>query len=146
MNTNCRVEYIPAKPSIKLSEIVYYYMITLVPFGRLTRYEDICNFIAKKFNVGNVEFERPFNLNNEYWYKFIDNVPFHRVVSAYGYTSHNFIDKLIDENFIFEQTNESNRGPKVKDYKKYLFDFEKEAQINTEILNRINNDKDFEIV
>ncbi len=142
--STCHIEYIPEKPCLRLSEIVYFYVLTFVPNGRLTRAEDIEKYLEKKFDVPRVEFERPINLDVNYWIKFIDNVPMHRVVSAYGYTHSTKVEQLASEGFEFEEKN-NNRGPKVKDYKKYLFNFEKETNISLDTLKKINEEKDFNI-
>ena len=137
-------EYIPAKSCIKLSEIVYFYVLSFVPEGRLTRLEDIEKFFEKKFDVHHVDLERPINFDWDYWLKFIDNVPMHRVVSVYGYTDSTKVEKHIGEGFVIEHKI-LNRGPKVKDYKKYLFNFDKETKITVDMLKKVNKEQDFEI-
>ena len=142
-NEKYLVEF-PAKPGLKLSEVVYFYLVYLVPNGRLTRYDDITKYLAKKFDVFHIEFYRPFNLNWDYWCKFIDYVPLHRVVSSNGYTEPLKTNKLLDEGFEIEEP-VKNRGPRVKDYKKYLFDFEKETDISLDFLKKINEQQDFDV-
>ena len=136
---------IPAKSGLKLSEVVYFYLVYLVPKGRLTRYDDIVKYLEKKFNVFRVEFCRPFNFDWNYWCKFIDYVPLHRVVTSYGYIEPLKRNKLIEEGFVIEEPSVKNRGPKVKDYKKYLFDFEKETDISLDFLKQINEQQDFDV-
>lgn len=46
------------------------------------------------------------------------------------------------EGFEFEEKND-NRGPKVKDYKKFLFNFDKETNISLELLKRLTKKKIF---
>lgn len=140
----CYIEYIPEKPCLRLSEIIYFYVLTFVPKGRLTRAEDIEKYLEKKFDIPRVEFERPINLDINYWIKFIDNVPMHRVVTAYGYTDSTKVEQLALEGFEFEEKND-NRSPKVKDYKKFLFNFDKETNISLDTLKKINEEKDFQI-
>ena len=141
----CIIEYMPEKTWMRLSEIVYFYLVYLVPKGRLTRYDDIVKYLEKKFDVHHVEFCRPFNLSWDYWCKFIDHVPLHRVVSSRGYTEPLNKAKLISEEIIIEETTTGNRGPRVKDYKKYLFDFEKETDISLDFLKKINEQQDFDV-
>ena len=135
----------PAKPGLKLSEVVYFYLVHLVPKGRLTRYDDIVKYLANKFDVFHIEFCRPFNLEWDYWCKFIDHVPLHRVVTSYGYIEPLKREMLISEGFEIEDTAVKNRGPRVKDYKKYLFDFEKETKISLDYLKKINEQQDFDV-
>lgn len=145
MNTKkCTIETIPAQPCLRLSEIVYFYLLTFVPKGRLTRREDIEKFLQKKFDIPRIEFERPINLDMEYWIKFIDNVPMHRVVSSYGYIESGDTKKLISEGFELEQKI-ANRNPKIKDYKRLLFNFDKETNISLETLKKIDREKDFQV-
>ena len=143
-NEKYLVEF-PAKPGLKLSEVVYFYLVHLVPKGRLTRYDDIVKYLAKKFDVFHIEFCRPFNFDWDYWCKFIDHVPLHRVVTSYGYTEPLKKEILISEGFAIEEPAVKNRSPRVKDYKKYLFDFERETKISLDYLKKINEKQDFDV-
>ncbi|MBR3815217.1 MAG: hypothetical protein IKJ27_00665 [Clostridia bacterium] len=54
------------------------------------------------------------------------------------------LKKLISEGFEAENKT-SNRGPRIKNYKEYLFDFETEADISRHMLEKINKEEDFDI-
>ena len=136
-------EYILEKPFVDLSEVLYFYLLSLVPEGRLTRSQDINKYLAKQYGVSHVHLERPFKPDYDYWCRMIDRVPFHRVVSAYGYAEGLDHTKLLDEGFEFKEKRENRHRPQVKDYKKYLFDFEKETNISFETLQKINKELDF---
>lgn len=56
----CVVEYRPAAPGVRLSEMAKYHLSSLVPKGRLTRDKDIRNALAKLFGVSWVSFERDY--------------------------------------------------------------------------------------
>lgn len=90
------VTHIPEDPHLELSEVLKFYLMSLVPKGRLTREQDIEQYLATKFGVSHVSFKRPINLDNDYWYRIIDRVPFHRLVSSYGYAEGNDYKKLLD--------------------------------------------------
>lgn len=67
------------------------------------------------------------------------------MVTSYGYTEPLKRDALISEGFVIEEPAIKNRGPRVKDYKKYLFDFEKETDISLDYLKKINEQQDFDV-
>ncbi len=146
MNKGCIIEVIPAKEVKELSEKVKFYLISLVPEGRLTREKDIEAYLSEMYNGKNIEFQRNFmNTDWNYWCKFIDNVPRHRVVSTYGYVEDQTkMDRILAEGFEIEMQNSQNRGPKVKKYKELLFDFKKEANVSLETIEKINDEKDFD--
>ena len=139
------IELCPGREGLRLSEIVYFYLLYLVPKGRLARRKDIEKYLEKKFDAFYIEFQRPLNFSWDYWCKFIDLVPLHRVVSANGYIEPLNRDKLISEGFEIEEPTMNNREPRVKDYKKYLFDFEKETDISLDYLKKINEQQDFDV-
>lgn len=140
------ITYIPPKPKMVLSEVVYFYILSLVPKGRLTRREDIEKCLAEKYGVNYVEFERPINFDNDYWCGLNDKIPFHREVSAYGYTDEINCNKLSKEGFEFDisKTPTGRTKIKVKEYKEYLVNFKNDIQIDINILNRINVEENFE--
>ena len=110
-------EYGSKKPFVDLSEVLYFYLLLLVPKGRLTRSRDIEKYLAKQYGVSHVHLERPFKPDYDYWCRMIDRVPFHRVVSAYGYAEDLDHTKLLDEGFEFMEKKENRYRPQVKDYK-----------------------------
>lgn len=136
---------IPSKPKMILSEIVYFYMLSLVGNGKLTRRDDIEKYLAESFEVQCIEFERPINFDSSYWYKLIDKTPFHREVSSYGYTNEVHRSKLLQEGFelVESKTTKGRTKIKVKDYKKYLIDFKREVKVDLDMLKRINVEKNF---
>ena len=132
----CNVQYFPAKPGVELSEVVRNYMVSLVPRGRLTRDRDMLEYLSKVFNVNWVAFKRdqrfsiPLIMNNSVY----DDVPNHRVVSDRGIVYPLTEDILCSEGHELIQTKITKCGLQVKDYKKYLYNFEKEANINIDEL------------
>lgn len=140
------ITYIPPKPKMALSEVVYFYMLSLVPKGRLTRREDIEKYLAEKYGVYHVEFERPVKFDIDYWCDLVNKIPFHREVSSYGYTDEINCNKLSKEGFEFDisKTPTGRTKIKVKEYKKYLVNFKNDIQIDINILNRINVEEIFE--
>lgn len=141
----CTIEYIPGKPVLRLSEVVYFYLVYLVPKGRLTQYNDVIEYLKTKFGDYHIELHRPLNVSWDYWCKFIDYVPFHRVVSSGGFIEPLNRDKLISEGFELEEVKKQNRGWKIVNHKKYLFDFEKETDVTLDYLKKINEQEDFEV-
>ena len=143
------IQRFPAGSCVKISEEVYLFMLMQVPPGRLTRWKDIEAFLARKFGVHHIEeFDRvPMSIRNikyshngrEYIALFSKFIPAHREVSAIGYLEGPLdqAEKLISEGFTVVQKGAYNKSA-VKDYKKYLFDFDKEANISLEILQDID--------
>lgn len=143
------VTIIPAGTGIELSQEVYYYMLMQVPFGKLTQRKDIEEYLAKKFNVQHIyKFNRaPMNMRNlndinqKYIIKIIDTVPFHREVSSGGYLEHedSQIQKLLAEGHVII-TKGPHKKSAVKDFKMFLFDFNKETDIDIDTLRRIDQE------
>ena len=141
-----KVITIPEGSSIVLSEEVYMFMLMQVPRGRLTRDKDIEAYLARRFGVHHIkEFDRkPISFRElQYDCKYVEQfrkyVPEHRKVSAIGHLEGDSEQpyKLAAEGFVLE-----NKGPyhkaAVKDYKKYLFDFDKETDISLETLKDVD--------
>lgn len=147
-NGKYEVEYIPAKKGIELSEAVCWYLISLVPQGRLTRLEDIEKFLAGIYDVHHVSFDRGLNLNfnPEYWYNAGTKIPRHRVVSMRGYTESIYVEKVIEEGFEIEPAKRNGLRPKVKNYKDYLFDFCNDIEIAFDVIQKINEEHTFEFL
>lgn len=131
------VLFYPAKPCRILSEAVKYYMCALVPEGRLITCEQMENFLAEKLEIDRVEFEP--NLFDKT--KNIDDVlkydKTYRIVSVYGRVDKIHMKKLRDEGFAFEPA--TKYMVKITDFKKYLFDFEKETDVDKELIERVDN-------
>ena len=144
---------IPAGTSIELSQEVYYYMLMQVPFGKLTHWKDIEEYLARKFNVQHISrFDNfPMNVRNlssidqNYIIKIIDTVPRHREISLGGYLEHGDSQekKLRAEGHVIV-TKGPYKKKAVKDFKKSLFDFEKETNVSVETLEKINQNGLFE--
>lgn len=73
-------EYIPAKPSFQVTAKEYLDLVCQVPAGRITRNEEINDFLAKRHNVERVEIEYMSPLDNP----FLEGIPWWRVVSSRG--------------------------------------------------------------
>ena len=131
------VFFYPAKPCRILSEAVKYYMCALVPQGRLITRELLEEFLAKKLGIERVEFEA--NIFDKT--RNIDDVlkydRTYRIVSVYGRVDKVYMKKLRDEGFMFEPA--TKYMVKIKDFKNYLFDFEKETDVDKELIERVNN-------
>ena len=142
-------ETIPEGSSVTLSEEVYRYMLIQVPEGRITRWEDIEAYLARKFGVHHIkEFDRSVmtqrmfaNGDAEYLSRVFDQTPEHREVSSIGYISETSekVEKLMAEGLPSERKGKDKKLA-VKDYKKYLFDFDNETNIDIETLKKIDRE------
>ena len=156
MDNQRRVIAIPQTgTSIELSQEVYYYMLMQVPFGKLTHWRDIEAFLARKFNVQHIsKFDSmPMNarhlgnIEKNYIIKIIDTVPRHREISVGGYLENDDAQakKLRAEGHVI-----ITKGPykkeAVKDFKKSLFDFDRETDISTDTLKKVNRDGLFDFL
>lgn len=135
-NRTCAVQYIPASPCVVLSEMVKYELLRYVPAGRLTTNSAMLKYLAKLFNQPRAEFEyEPFKMaaamNSE---KFRKEDNSHRMVSDGGFVDPGSEEKLRAEGFEVIPSPQSKYSLKVKDFKKYLFDFEKECPLTREML------------
>lgn len=142
---NQEIKIIPEASHIHLSEEVFSYLLMQVPAGRLTRYKDMEAYLAKRFSVHHIQMENlPFMsrvaFSPEYIYKVLDNVPRHREVSARGYLIDvcDQAEKLSSEGMEILPPARSGYNARVKDYKKYLFDFEKETNVELDTLMEVH--------
>ena len=130
-----KVYSLPTKPCLKISEAVKYYLCALIPQGRLVIGDTLEKFVAKKLNIENIVFEE--DLFDKA--KNIDDVLKHdktyKMISSVGGVYKIYVDKLSIEGFTFKSY--TKYMVKVNDYKKYLFDFEKETEINAATIERI---------
>lgn len=128
----------PAKPTRVLSEAVYFYLLSLIPDGRLVTWDGLRNFVAKKLAI-NIEFDHKIEdrlLNLDFFRNMKDNT--YKEVSNVGNTGWCEKEKLEAEGFeLFKSTKYLY---KVKDYKKYLFDFEKETNVSAEDIEMIDKE------
>ena len=138
-----RVTYIPPKPGIELSETVLFYMISLVPKGKLTRTVDIETYLARRLNTGWVSFRRDFVFNNDFINEYINkgtiyfDVPLHRNISDRGLVDKRYEDDLKQEGFTLVESKVSSYSLKVQNYKKYLFNFD-DFDIDMNIVMKVN--------
>ena len=135
----------PEKSSVHLSEEILFYLLMQVPEGRLTRREDMEAYLADCFHVHHVWIERTaFSARiisqPGYLDKILDCIPRHREVSTGGYILHPLdqVEKLQKEGFEILPPTRKGYSPRVKDFKKYLFDFSKEMKVDTDVLSDIN--------
>lgn len=138
-----RVTYIPPKPGIELSETVLFYMISLVPKGKLTRTVDIETYLARRLNTNWVSFHRDFVFNNDFINEYLNkgtvyfDVPLHRNISDRGLVDKRYEDDLKREGFNLVESKVSRYSLKVQNYKDYLFNFE-EANIDIDVVMKVN--------
>lgn len=139
------IKIMPKGKEIELSEEVRYYMLLQVPKGRLTRDQDIREYLGKLYGASYIDFITPLRMRpifdyDKYINRILDNVPFHREVSSLGYTYNpEYIKKLKEEGFVILPKS-GNRTERVEDYKKYLFDFEKESSVDLSVLEKISKE------
>jgi hypothetical protein len=139
----CKVTYIPANPGIELSETVLFYMLSLVPEGKLTRDEDIENYLAKKLNTHRVIFKRDLVFNNDFIKENLSHrdtyfrVPQHRKVSSRGLVDKRYAEDLEREGFLLVESKVSRYSMRVINYKDALFNYE-EANIDMDVIRKVN--------
>ena len=140
----CVVEYRPAAPGMYLSEMAKYHLSSMVPCGRLTRDKDIRTALAKLFGVSWVSFERDYaQMMQVLW----DDTVMrswnrHRIVSDGGNVYPLMEDQLRAEGFELVPSKRSKGEYRVVDYKKYLYDFEKECSLILEDFIKYKIDRD----
>ena len=126
----------PAGSSVKISEAVLYYLSAMLPNGRVAIESQVWDFLAKQFGVHHIDVEP--DLMDKY--KNIDIVlelnKTYKFLSDKGRVDKIHVEKLREEGFEFEPA--TKYMVKVKDYKNYLFDFDKETDIDVEFIKRIN--------
>ena len=141
------IQVIPEKSNVLLSRDVYDYMLMQVPQGRLTRWEDIEQYLADRFGVHHVRFDLSTTRFLRYGaalpdviYAMLDQVPKHREVTARGrivYAPQQ--ERLLEEEgFVLLKSTSNGHSPRVKDYQKFLFDFEKETDIPIQTLRDVD--------
>lgn len=130
-NKTCKHVYIPAAPHVTLSETAKYQLLMLVPRGRLTTDTAIRSYLAKMFGVHGVEFERVYDETARMTWEDESRkrLNLHREVSDSGIINPGCEDELREEGFELIPSNRSKGNLRVKDFKRYLFDFEKECTL-----------------
>lgn len=140
-----KIEFIPAKPCISVPVCFYIAVISKIPFGKLTRWEDIEAFFKKIYNA---EVVAP--REHMYWSD-VDSsgneVPYWRIVGAKGHIPNSSraggkivqIERLRREGVIAELSNSQTDSYRITNYKDLLFDLN---QIDPqEILSLEDTDK-----
>lgn len=140
-----KITTIPAGKEIRLSQEIYYYMLMQAPQGRLTRDCDIREYLNELYGVVCIDFDILATLRtlpgySEYMARIVEKVPKHRLVSTRGYVSDGMcIEKLQAEGFTILPP-KGDRGERVLNYKKYLFDFKKASTVNKAVLDQIQRE------
>ncbi len=119
------VTYIPAKPAKQVRYEEFLDLIAEVPQGYITRYDDICDYLCRKYKAERVEFVH----GTEDWRRSLE-VPLWRVVSTRGVLSNSKLmsrelqqERLEREGLTIVPCGVNNRSLMVKDYKWHLFNF-----------------------
>lgn len=120
-------EYIPAKPSKAIPMNEYIDLLCQVPYGQITRMEDIEQNFQKKYGVDRVHIDHVVLLSNPEW----EGIPYWRQVSTRGMlqddrfkcTREQQKEKLEAEGLTVIPCGAYNKSLKVENYKDYLFDF-----------------------
>ena len=120
------VTYIPAKPAKQVRYEEFLDLVAKVPQGYITRYDDICDYLCRKYKAERVEFVH----GTEDWRR-SQEVPLWRVVSTRGVLSDSKLmsrelqqERLEMEGLTIVPCGVNNRSLMVKDYKRHLFDFD----------------------
>lgn len=123
-----KIEFIPAKPCTTVPVCYYIAVISKVPVGKLSRWEDIDAFFKKAYNA---EVVAP--REHMYWSEEDANgneVPYWRIVGAKGHIPNNSraggktvqIERLRQEGVVAELSNSQTDSYRVMNYKELLFD------------------------
>lgn len=129
--------------TIILSRDLEYFLNLLVPEGKLTRDDDMRNFLHSVFGGTWIDYDPPCKVRgylnyDKYMQSIVSTVPFHRVVGSRGHVDREeHICKLRSEGHTIIPP-KGKFGARVKDYKRCLYDFTQEAYINKEYLTRIH--------
>ena len=120
------VTYIPAKPAKQVRYEEFLDLVAKVPQGYITRYDDICDYLCRKYKAERVEFVH----GTEDWQR-SQEVPLWRVESTRGVLSNSKVMsrelqqcRLEREGLTIVPCGVNNRSLMVKDYKRHLFDFD----------------------
>ena len=117
-------EYIPAKPSFKVSMQEYVSYLCQVPSGRITRNEEIEAFLIKKYNAERVEIEHSPLSGNPLW----EGIPWWRLVSSRGMLFDQIFHSRDEQKQMLENDGlkivscgANGKSLKVEDYRDLLF-------------------------
>lgn len=130
------VIYIPAKKGRILNDSVKYYMLALVPKKRLVKEDDLLEFLARKLKVEWVNFKRDTQDYCQNWEFFEGKDCSYKLVSSVGNVSNVYKEKLLSEGF--ELTPSTKSLCKIKDFKKYLFDYDLETNVDSSLIEFVN--------
>ena len=118
------VEYRPAAPSLRIPMSEYIDVLCQVPAGKITRSDDINEFLAKKHNVERVEIDYAAMPGNPFW----DGIPWWRKVSSRGFLGDIIFHDLKEQKALLEKDGLIivSGGPygksfKVENYQKFLY-------------------------
>lgn len=126
----------------EISRAVYQYLLAQVPCGRVTHYEAICDYVSSVFGEPIYDCNGMIRVHNSAeWDILLAKVPFHREVSLSGMLSRGTdedVKKLIAEGHTIVPYSKTNNSPKIKNVKNVWFDFDKEANVDPNILRYID--------
>ena len=132
-----KMEYKPADPGRDLSDAVLYYILAMIPQGKLIVDTTLEKYLAEKLNVSWVIFNHePMDdyMNLEYALKYKKEE--YKLLNCNGWVSHIYEERLREEGFETEPV--TKYMVKVKDYKKYLFNLEEQQWITAQWIERIS--------
>lgn len=123
-----KAEFIPAKPHTTIPVCKYIAIISRVPKGKLTRWEDIDAYLKRIYNAEHIA-----PREGMYWSDVDTNgneVPYWRIVGAKGHIPNNSraggkvvqIERLRQEGIVAELSNSKTDSYRVTNYKELLFD------------------------
>ena len=132
-NKNLRdtmVEVIPPAKFKYISSNEFYEVLSMVPAGKITRREDIIEYLKRKYNASRIEINYTINLLTP----IERGVPLWRLVSTRGFVQgdrfymgrERCAEKLEEEGFNVIPGGIGGESLKVENYREYLFDFNKE--------------------
>ena len=125
-----KVVCIPAKSGVVMSELAKYKLSALVPAGKLTTETEMEKYLVKLFETNWVHFRSDSAIMMQYLLNggSIESFNRHRIISDGGFAAILDEEKLLSEGFEFVSDQRTKYGLKIKDFKNYLFDFEKECK------------------
>ena len=136
VNKETEVIYIPAKLGRVLNDSVKYYMLAIVPKKRLVKEADLLEFLARKLKVEWINFKRDTQDYCQNWEFFEGKDCSYKLVSSVGNVSNVHKEKLLSEGF--ELTPSTKSLCKIKDFKKYLFDYDIETNVDASLIEFVN--------
>ena len=131
IGSDAGIEVIPATKFKYVSSDEFYEVLSMVPAGKITRREDIIEYLKRKHNASRVEINYTINLLTP----IERGVPLWRLVSTRGFVQgdrfymgrEKCAEKLEEEGFNVIPGGIGGESLKVENYREYLFDFNKET-------------------